>query len=293
MATTVKTQVWVKGVVKRLERKEEGTFLEGVTDYSKYAENDVLHLTADNIEPEVLINNTTYPIPIQEFDDDEIDISLDKYQTKATSVTDDELYASTYDKIGLVKGRHGDAISKSKFAKALHAFCPGSNTAKTPILKASGADDGTGRKRLTRNDIINLKIAYDEAGFQSEGRRLVLNSQHIGDLLLEDKDFKAEYLNHKTGAITNLYDFDIYQTISAPYITLSTLVKKSFGAIPGAGDYKASVSFIVDAVFKSKGSTKMYYSQAKNDPQHQRNLVNFRHRFIAMPTKVEGVGAIV
>jgi hypothetical protein len=290
---TVKTQAWVKGVVKRLERKEEGTFLEGIVDYSKYAENDVLHLTADNIEPEVLINNTTYPIPIQEFADDEIDISLDKYQTKATSVTDDELYAATYDKIGLVKDRHGDAISKSKFAKALHAICPAGNTAKTPIIKASGADDGTGRKRLTRNDIIRLKTAYDEAEFQFEGRRLVLNAQHIGDLLLEDKDFKAEYTNHKTGKISNLYDFDVYQTISAPHITLLTLVKKSFGAIPAAGDYKASVSFIADAVCKAKGSTKMYFSEAKNSPTTQRNLINFRHRYIVLPIKVAGVGAIV
>ena len=293
MATTVKTQVWVKGVVKRLERKEDGTFLDGVVDYSKYAENDVLHLTADNIEPEVLINNTTYPIPIQEFDDDEIDISLDKYQTKVTSVTDDELFASTYDKIGLVKDRHGDAISKGKFRKALHAICPGSHTAKTPILKTSGADDGTGRNRLVRNDIIRLKTAYDNAEFQLEGRRLTLSSNHVGDLLLEDKDFKAEYLNHKTGAITNMYGFDIYETISSPYITLSTLVKKSFGAIPGAGDYQASVSFIVDAVCKAKGSTKMYYSKAETDPERQRNLVNFRHRYIVLPIQVQGVGAIV
>ena len=290
---TVKTQAWVKGVVKRLERKEEGTFLEGIVDYSKYAENDVLHLTADMIEPEVLINNTTYPIPIQEFEDDEIDISLDKYQTKATSVTDDELYAATYDKIGLVKDRHGDAISKSKFAKALHSICPAGNTAKTPVLAASGEDDGTGRKRLTRNDIISLKTAYDEAGFQLEGRRLVLNSLHVGDLLREDKDFRAEYTNHKTGAITNLYDFSVYQAVSAPHITLSTLVKKSFGAVPTTGDYKASVSFIIDAVCKSKGSTKMYFSEAKTSPTTQRNLINFRHRFIVLPIQVAGVGAIV
>lgn len=290
---TVKTQVWVKGVIAHLKEKEDGTFLQGVVDYSKYAENDVLHLTGDNIAPEVLINNTTYPIPIQEFQDDEVDISLDKYQTKATSVTDDELYASTYDKQALVKERHGEAIAESKFAKAIHAICPAGNTAKTPVLKASGADDGTGRKRLIREDIIRLKTAFDVQRFSLQGRRLVLSPQHVGDLLIQDKDFKAEYLNHKTGAISNLYGFDIYENLDCPYVTLATLAKKSYGAVPTVGDYPASVAFLVKRVCKVKGSTKMYYSAASTDPLHQRNLINFRHRFIVLPTKLEGIGAIV
>ncbi len=289
----VKRQVWTKGVVKHLEEREKASFLDGVLDYSKYAENDVLHLTDSSIAPEVLINNTTYPIPIQEFEDDDIAISLDKFQTKATSITDDELYACTYDKIALTKERHGDSIADTKFGKALHALCPPENTAKTPILTTTGEDDGTGRKRLARVDIITLKNAFDKAKFPKENRRLVLSSEHVNDLLMEDKDFRALYLDHKSGKITNLYGFDVYESLSCPYVTLATLVKKSFGAVPEAGDQMASIAFCAKGICKSQGSTKMYFSEAKNDPTHQRNLINFRHRYIVLPIKQEGIGAIV
>lgn len=291
--TAVKKQVWIKGIAEHIQKKEEGSWLNGIIDYSKYAENDVLHLTDSNISPEVLINNTTYPIPIQTFTDGDITISLDKYVTKATSITDDELYGCTYDKIATTKEKHGDSISEAKFTKALHALCPSENTVSTPILKASGEDDGTGRKRLTRTDIIALKAAFDAAKISKVGRRLVLSSNHVNDLLVEDKDFRFVYLNHKDGSITNLYGFEVYETIVSPHITLSSLKKKSYGAVPVSGDLEASVAFLVKGACKSKGSTKMYFSEAAHDPTNQRNLINFRHYFIVLPLRTEGIGAIV
>ncbi|MCT4613594.1 MAG: hypothetical protein N4A49_01815 [Marinifilaceae bacterium] len=290
---TVKKQVWIKGVVARLQQKEDGSWLDGVDNLDQYVDNDTLHLTDSGIDPEVLINNTTYPIPIQDFDDEDIAIKLDKYQTKATSISDDELEACTYDKIGRAKNKHADNMSDKKFQKALHSICPAKHTANTPVLIASGADDGTGRKRLVRNDIINLKIAFDNAGIAIEGRRLVLNSQHCGDLLLEDKEFRALYTNHKKGKISDMYDFEIYQSLYSPLINKTTKAKVSFGAVAGDGDLKASVAFVKKRVSKAKGSTKMYSSKAENNPTTQRNLVNFRHRFIALPQKQQALGAII
>ncbi|MCT4640390.1 MAG: hypothetical protein N4A72_22020 [Bacteroidales bacterium] len=290
---SVKTEVWVRGVVKHLNQREEGTWLKGVTNYSKYAENNVLHLTDSTIDPEVLINNTTYPIPIQDFEDSDIPISLDKFVTKQTRITDDELEACTYDKIGLAKDKHAKAIHKSKYAKALHALCPAKHTDKTPVIICSGEELPDGRRRLVRADVIRLRAAYDEAGFDKEGRRLVLTSEHCTDLLLEDKEFKAQYAKHITGKITTMYGFDIYDTVSSPYITVATKVKKAFKAIPASGDQQASVSFIVDGVCYAKGTTRMYYSPAKTNPGTQANFINFRHRYIALPIKQEGIGAIV
>jgi hypothetical protein len=44
---------------------------------------------------------------------------------------------------------------------------------------------------------------------------------------------------------------------------------------------------------KAQGWTKMYYSEAAKDPAYQRNMMNFRHHFIVMPTREEARGAIV
>ena len=69
---------------------------------------------------------------------EDIPISLDKYQTKATPITDDELGALSYDKMGLVKVSHGDAITRNRLKKAIHAFGPATNTTDHPVLLTTG-----------------------------------------------------------------------------------------------------------------------------------------------------------
>lgn len=131
-------EVWTGELVKSVSTAESGTFLETIPDSSQYAENDVIHLVDVGVEPDVIINNTTYPIPIQSLDDDDIAIKLDKFTTKTTPISDDELYALSYDKVATVKDKHASAISKSKFAKALHSIAPAENTAETPVIKTTG-----------------------------------------------------------------------------------------------------------------------------------------------------------
>lgn len=287
----VYTEIWTGEVVKKLRADEHGTWLDGIPDYSAYAENDVIHLVVAGADPDVLINNTTYPIAIQNITDTDKAISLDKFQTKATSVTDDELYAISYDKIASVKERHGDAITDKKIAKAIHAFAPASHTASTPVVETSGETDN-GRQRITRADIIKLKKYFDEMKAPAKGRRLVLCSDHVQDLLLSDQKFADQYYKYESGRITNMYGFDVYEDTDMP-VYAANGNKKSFGATPDAGEFQASVAFVAQRMWKASGSITMYFSEAKTDPLNQRNLMNFTHYFIALPKKSEAIGAIM
>jgi hypothetical protein len=69
-------------------------------------------------------------------------------------------------------------------------------------------------------------------------------------------------------------------------------VKKAFDSSPGEGEYKASVAFYVDRMFKASGSTKMYYTEAVNSPTMQESTMNFRHYYVVLPKKQEAIGAI-
>ena len=89
-------EIWTGELVKALNARIRGTFLEGVPDYSQYSQADTIHLVDVGAEPDVLVNNSTYPITVQELKDGDVAISLDKVQTKPTPVTDDELYAASY-----------------------------------------------------------------------------------------------------------------------------------------------------------------------------------------------------
>lgn len=92
-------EIWTGELVKALREFLAGTWLDGIPDSSSIVDNDVIHLVEVGVDPDVLVNNTTYPIPLQALDDKDIAIQLDKFQTKVTPITDDELYAISYDKI--------------------------------------------------------------------------------------------------------------------------------------------------------------------------------------------------
>ena len=287
------TEVWTGELVKSLRGGLEGSWLDGVPDQSSIVNNDVIHLVDVGVDPDVLINNTTYPIPTQALSDKDIAVKLDKFQTKVTPITDDELYAASYDKMARVKESHGNAINDSKFTKAAHALCAQQDTAKTPVLKTTGERDATtGRLRLTMADVVALKAAMDKLGVPAENRRLVLCPDHANDLLLASQTFREQYnIDRATGKVGKLYGFDVYEYANTPLYTQAGK-KKNLGVAAGDGEFNCSFAFYTPRVFKATGSTKMYYSEAATDPEYQRNKINFRHYFLCMPKK-EDAGVVM
>lgn len=286
----VYTEVWTGELVKQLRGGMSASWLDGVSDYSAAVNNEVVHLVDVGGDPDVLINNTTYPIAAQELEDGDIALGLDKFQTKKTAVSDDQLFAISYDKMGSVIERHGDAITIAKFKKAAHALAPNSNTAKTPVVPTSGEDDN-GRKKCTRKDIIALKRKLDALQVPTAGRRLVLCSDHVNDLLEDDQKFRDQYYNYTTGKIANMYGFEVYEFENCPYFTKEG-TKVPFKNSPSGTDHQASFCFYTKRVFRAQGSTKMYYRDAQTNPDYQQNEVNFRHYYIVLPKKMEAIGAI-
>lgn len=290
----VYVEVWTRQVVEHYTHAMEGTFLDGVPDFSQYSENDTIHLSDVSGDPTVMVDNSTYPLDIEELADGDVSIRLSKFETKVTKVTDDELHAIAYDKMALVKTRHGNKLSEGMLDKAIHAFAPIEHTAETPVLLTTGEPDESGRKKLLRTDIISLRRQLDKLKVPKNGRRLVLCSDHISDLLECDQKFQGQYHDYSTGVIAKMYGFEIYEAVNCPLFDCTTKKKKSFGAVATGNDFEASVFFYVPRMFKCKGSNKMYYSKAENDPLYKRNLISFTARFVALPQKREkAVGAIV
>lgn len=288
------TEVWTGEMIKAFRNSIESLgWLAKIRSYDQYAENDVIHFVNIGGDPDVLVNNTTYPIDIQSLADTDKPIALDKYQTKATRVTDDELHAISYDKMGSVIERHREAIDQTKYSRAIHALAPSANSAATPVLLTTGTASADGaRKMLTRTDLIQLKKAYDKLKVPTAGRVLVLCPDHVADLLENDQKFADQYYNYTSGKIANMYGFEVYEYTDNPCFKQDK-TKLAYGAVPGAGEFMASVSFFAPRMMKATGSTKTYISEAKDNPTTQENLVNFRHYFIALPLKNEAIGAVV
>ncbi len=273
--------------------RHTGTWLERVPSKNQWVGNDVIKLNEIGADPEVLIDNTTYPIAVSTRTDTSTAISLFKYSTKNTQVTNDELYALPYDKIGSVQQQHRETLEEETQAHALHSLAPVGNTVKTPILVTTGPNDGTGRKRLISKDLINYKkdLSVPALKIPRKGRVLVLCPEHIADLLIEDKALEVQYHNHKEGAISkNYYGFELYEDIYAPVYT-ADLTKIPFGsATVGTA---ASVLFLAQRTAKARGSVIRYMAKAENDPQNRKTVIGFDLYFLVIPTSLKGQGAIV
>lgn len=299
-------EIWQKRVIRNLNEATQAPWLDGIPDLDvdvaelgagSASESNTIHIPLDSFEVDVLINNSSYPIAVQSYDDEAATVNLDKYQTKATSVTDDQIVGSSYDKIDNVTRSHTEAISKEKYGKAIHALAPNVESNDTPIALTTG---GTGsRKKLTYQDLVAFKRQLDAVKVPRIGRRLVLTDEHLNDLL-EDRDRFANLLSdmNKGTIAPMIAGFKTYSYQKMPLLFKDTnssnkWTKRPYGTVAVNGDQEASVCFVETNVAKKTGLTKQYFSPASTDPTSQRNLLNYRHYFIAVPVRSKFMGAIV
>lgn len=295
-------EVWLARVRQNLTTQGVAPWLDGIPELDTNvlemgsgdaSELNVIHIPRTSFNPDVLINNTAYPLAVQSYTDDETVVSLDKYQTKPTSISDDKVIGGSYAVIDPATKAHTTAINTKKYNKAAHAIAPASNTVATPVIAATGTPRiAGGSASLTYDDIVNLKDALDTAEVSTEGRRLVLSTAHWNDLLVDRKNFGDKLVNYNTGMPAPVIaGFELYQYNGNPLYT-NAGVKKAFGAVKAAGDRQGSFAFWTGQIAKKTGMTKQYFNDAKNDPASQTNLLNYRHYFIAMPFDSKAIGAI-
>lgn len=285
------SEIWTGETIKAFRNSLESLgWLNKIRSFdSQVADNNTINFVDLGGDPTVLVNNTSYPIGVESLTDANKAITLDKYQTKATKVTDDEARGLSYDKIGSVIERHRDVVDETKYARALHALAPDSHATKHPVLTTTGEADGT-RLRLTVADVIKLKASYDAMKVPVQGRILVLCPEHVNDLLLQDTTFATRYNNTKDGKIADMYGFEIYEFVDAPKYD-NAGKKKAIGATITESDRNASVSFYAPRMMKATGQTKAYLDEP--DTQNQEWRYNVRHYFICLPLKNEAIGALV
>ncbi len=207
-------ELWTGELIKHF--RHDAVFLSRIASRNNYVQNNAIHLVDLGADPNVLINNTTYPINSVGRTDEDVVISLDKFDTENTIITDDELYALPYDKPGSVIEQHRAVLEERTSEKAAHSLCPQAATGDTPVVFTSGASNGetNARKRMTVSDIANAKRFLDNLKVPLVGRELVLSSLHVWDLLLTEQRFKDQWYNIQNGQPVNMFGFTVRLLLS-------------------------------------------------------------------------------
>lgn len=292
-------EIWESRVIELLTTSDVAPWLDGIPELdtevytlgeNTATEKNIIHIPIETFSPDVLINNTTYPIDIQEFADGTVQMTLDKYQTKATSVSDDAAMGASYSKIDSATRGHRRQINSTKYRKAAHAIAPASHTTATPVVELPAnytADD-------VYQAMVKVKDGFDKNEIPETDRRMVLATDHYNKLLTDRQRFGNLLVDHNTGKVNQqIAGFDVYTYVSNPKYDATTKAKLAWGAVPGEDAKVASFAFYVDNIGKKTGNTKQYFSLAAANPTTQTNLLNYRHYFIAMPVQNKAIGAII
>jgi len=293
-------EVWLGRVIQNLDQSDIATFLNGIAEIAasvveinqgQASEKNKIYVPSTEFEVDVLINNNTYPIAIQTYDDGTIEITLDKYQTKVVTLSDDQIIGASYDKIDVVTKALIRSILVAKFQKAIHSIAPQGDTADTPIIEATGdVNPATGKKRLVYADLVEAKRRVKGWG----QCRLVLTNDHYNDLLLDRKNFGDKLVNYTKGQVNPVIaNFEIHTFEGAMPVFTAAGVKKPYGSVAVATDNEASVIFVKEAIAKKTGLTKQYFAKAENNPTNQTNDLAYRHYFVVVPFQNKKIGAIV
>lgn len=286
--STLEKEVWLNQLMKNFY--PETSFLNFTVDFSAFVDNNKLNMAEVGFDPEVMVNNTTYPIEVIERNDNAISIELDLYETKNTLVRKATAVELSYDKLESVIYGHRQALQAMAGAKAAHAFTPNSDSAYTPVITTTG-DIKEGFKRLVPEDILKLKRRFDEWDINPETRILVLHPAHLEDLILYDLKAFKDLTEWKEGRPSRFAGFNVLQFTKNPVFNATTLKKKPFGSAKENTDTYCSFAFCSDEVMKADGEANMY--SISNDPKERATVIGFDKRFVALPIRNKGIGAIV
>ncbi|MGJ1363453.1 hypothetical protein ACR79B_15785 [Sphingobacterium spiritivorum] len=286
--STLNKQVWIAQIMEKYY--PEASFLTHAKDFSQFVDNDIINLAEAGVDPDVLVNNTAYPINVVERTDSPLGIELDLFETENTLIRRPHTIELAYDKLESVVMGHRNSLRAKTSTKAAHAFAPQSNTVNTPILETTGDNDGEGNKRLIPENILKLKRKYDDLDYPLDKRFLILDPRHVEDLLIYDLKLFKDIVDLTNGQPKRFAGFNILQFTKNPLYT-SANEKKPWGSAAVPTDKFSSFSFYGDEVMRAVGSMHMYATE--NDAKERGTIVGFDMRFIGMPIRNKGIGSIL
>lgn len=263
-------------------------------DFSALVENDRINWALIGSDPVIYVNRDTLanPIPITPRADTHKYIDLDTLDSENTPVTNVESMELAYDKMASVVRQHRNSLFTECLKRAAYSWCPAANATATPVVSTTGATANS-HKRFSVLDIAALAKAFNDLEYPEAGRILLLNSDHLLDLQVEDKELYKALINMQTGKPLTLHNFDIYTGASVmPKYNKSTLAKTAYGAAPAGTDSpSSSIAWIDDQVFRADGSYDMFLKE--KDAELRADFVGFQKRFASGQMASRCVGAIV
>jgi len=261
------------------------SFLSHSVDMTEFVEYNKLNLAEAGVDPEVLIDNDTYPVPTSQRDDIPKELLLHTFDTKNTVVRNIEEKESAYAKMESVVRSHRNAMVKKISTFAAHNWCPTQNGEFTPVIASSGSVNSFGVKKVSFEDFLDMEAKFRALDVDMNTLVAVLNAVHLSDLRKEDIKLYKEVISS-----SKLFSFSIFTFSGLPYFDTTTGQKKAYGSAPGTDDTQATLVYCDKEVMRAMGDTEVFAKY--KDPEQRGDVIGFQQRFTAYSIRNKYVGAI-
>jgi len=281
----VQKELWTDIIMEGFYPK--GDFLSWSRDMSELVDFNTLNLAEAGVDPDVLIDNTTYPISAATRTDSAKTIVLRTLDTESTIVRNLEAMESSYNKMESVVRGHRNALQKASIQLAAHYWAPQADGTFTPVIASTGELTGAGgRKKLTFEDILSIRAKLTALDADLNAFALMLNPLHEADLMAADLKLYKEVI-----VAGKIFGFTFFVNSQTPRFNASTGAKVAFQAVAApATDTCASILWSKDEVMKADGSLEMFAKYS--DPDQKGDVFNFQKRFVALPFRSKMQAAI-
>lgn len=264
-------------------------------------------ITSDGLRMNRLNNNVGFYVDnaagftAKKMTGDRIFVPWEKYDTDPTEVDDAEIRALPYDKRAYVRVKHTEAMKIGLRDHTMWKLAPPDATnSNMPVLRTTGGDDGTGRKRLVFRDLVMYIEMVRTLNLPDASKYfLILCAQHQTDLMI-DRDSAAYFANKDvffdpvTAKLRSMMGFKFFENNFAPLYAADG-TKKAKGALATAGDQAGSTFFYAPNAVKHIDSVKILYSPETTDTRSADPKSEFRLQTHGLIDRIVdyGFGSIV
>jgi len=259
-------------------------------------------LTADGVRWNKLINNVDFYVNNEnEFSPkkmtgERLFVDWEKYDTDPTAVDDAEIRYLAYDKRNEVRIRHAEAMKLGIRDHVMWKLAPddGSN-AKMPVIRTTGESDGTGRLRLTFEDMVKYLERVKRLNLKNMNELfMILCPEHVTDLILDNNSAKffsdkQIYYDTTTGAVRSIMGFKFFENNAVLAYDING-AKKPKGAILNTTDRVASLMFAAEETVYHIDSVKILYSPETQDTRSADPTSEFRLQTYGLVDRRRDVG---
>ena len=266
----IEKQIWIAMLMEGFYPGR--TFLTRSVDMTAMVEYNKINLAEAGVAPDVLIDNTEFPVPTASRTDVALELPLHTFDTKNTVVRNVEEMETAYAKMESVVRQHRNTLQAKTAAYAANNWAPEEAKELTPVKTTTGSG------KISFEDILKMDAWFRSQDIDPATLVAVLNPYHLADLQLEDmKLYKAMLESNK------LFGFSLYTFSQLPYYNQETGKKVAFGTAAAETDVQCSLFYSDQEVMRADGDIEVFAKY--KDPGERGDVIGFQKRFTALPIR--------